>query len=266
MDLKVKPVSGQRSDTVKSIEKALNVLLLFSPQERELHHSEIARRMGWTTSTTSRMLNTLVKCNFLIKNAEQGTYMLGNTLYYLGQIADVHVNLKSIGRPVLERISKETQETVHIYLRSGIYRICYAQVESEQEIKQSSVIGGMEPIWEGATGCVLLSYATEEEREAVLRTVQAKKPTLDLQPLRDKMEPTRRAGFAQNHNENHVGCVAAPIYDADGSVSACLGISTPEFRFPDDPSEFTRLVVEGAEEISRQMGYTPARRKQSLPQ
>ena len=259
MERQEKPGPAQRSDTVKSIEKALHVLLLFSPQERELHHSEIAKRMGWTTSTTSRMLNTLIKCNFLVKNAEQGTYMLGNTLYYLGQIADVHQNLRYISRPIMEQISKATQETVHVYLKSGIYRICYTQVESEQAIKQASVIGAMEPIWEGATGCVLLSYSKEEERERLFQAIQAHKPALNLQPLRAKIQPTLQAGFAQNHNENHVGCVAAPIYDADGSVNACLAISTPEFRFPADPSELAALVIKGAAEISEGMGYQPAR-------
>lgn len=248
---------ARRGDTVKSIEKALNILLLFSPQERALHHAEIARRMGWTTSTTSRLLNTLVKCNFLVKNPDQGTYMLGSTLYYLGQIADNHLNLKYISRPILEQISKQCQETVHIYLKSGIYRTCYVQVESEQEIKQSSVIGAQEPIWEGATGRILLAYAGQAEQEQLLQAIQEKNPSLDLSPLRAKLAPTRRSGLAQNHNENHVGCVAAPIFDADGSVNACLAISTPEFRFPADPAPLAALVAHGAAEISRQMGYAP---------
>ena len=50
---------------IKSVEKALDVLLLFSTEEQELAHVEIARKMGWTTSTASRFLSTLLKKDFL---------------------------------------------------------------------------------------------------------------------------------------------------------------------------------------------------------
>jgi DNA-binding IclR family transcriptional regulator len=42
---------------------------------------------------------------------------------------------------------------------------------------------------------------------------------------------------------------------ASGTVNACLGISTPEYRFPGDPERFIELVVSGATEISRLLGY-----------
>lgn len=38
---------------VKSIEKALNILLLFTPETPELSHTDIAKTMGWSTATTS---------------------------------------------------------------------------------------------------------------------------------------------------------------------------------------------------------------------
>ena len=50
---------------VKSIEKALNILLLFTPETPELSHTDIAKTMGWSTATTSRLLNTLQNKGFL---------------------------------------------------------------------------------------------------------------------------------------------------------------------------------------------------------
>ena len=72
---------------VKSIEKALNILLLFTPETPELSHTDIAKTMGWSTATTSRLLNTLQNKGFLIRDPSTGRYTLGGVLYFLGQIA-----------------------------------------------------------------------------------------------------------------------------------------------------------------------------------
>ena len=71
---------------VKSIEKALNILLLFTPETPELSHTDIAKTMGWSTATTSRLLNTLQNKGFLIRYPSTGRYTLGGVLYFLGQI------------------------------------------------------------------------------------------------------------------------------------------------------------------------------------
>ena len=67
-DDKMETIDNNDRNRVKSIDKALDVLLLFSREENELAHAEIARRMGWTTSTASRIIGTLLERDFLSKN------------------------------------------------------------------------------------------------------------------------------------------------------------------------------------------------------
>ena len=38
-------------------------------------------------------------------------------------------------------------------------------------------------------------------------------------------------------------------------ATACLAVSMPSFRFPEDPKAIRDAVLEGALEISRQLGY-----------
>ena len=87
-DDKMETIDNNDRNRVKSIDKALDVLLLFSREENELAHAEIARRMGWTTSTASRIIGTLLERDFLSKNEDNGKYRLGNMVYYLGAIAE----------------------------------------------------------------------------------------------------------------------------------------------------------------------------------
>lgn len=243
---------------VKSIEKALNILLLFSHETPELSHTDIARAMGWSTSTTSRLLNTLQNKGFLIRDAGTGKYMLGGVLYFLGQVAKKSADLGQICTPILERIRDETRETAHIFVREGMERVCFAQAEGTQSIRQSTKLGTREPLCYGATGIVLLAFEKPEELGKSLAELKNAYKDVNLEQLLMKIAVTKDQGYCLKKGDmdsTHVGCVAAPIYNADGSVTACLGISTPEFRFPDDPSHFVSLIKQGAWEISQQLGY-----------
>ena len=250
---------GQTEEkNVKSIEKALNILLLFSQETTELSHTEISRAMGWSTATTSRLLSTLQNNGFLIRDPSSGKYSLGGVLYFLGQIAKKSADLSQICTPILEHIRDETTETAHVFIRDGIQRICLAQAEGTQSIRQSTKLGTKEPICYGATGIVLLAFQKPEELGVSLSKLKEFCKELNLETLLMKVAAARDQGYWVKKGDkdgSHVGCVAAPIYNSDGSVTSCLGISTPEFRFPDDPSHFVSLIKQGSKEISRQLGY-----------
>ena len=243
--------------TVRSIEKALKILRLFSYREGELSHSEISKRMGWTTSTTSRLLNTLVENQFLMKDAENGKYRLGSAVLYLGRVAAANADLRRISYPILLKLSDQTGETAHIYVRAGIYRTCYEQVESELAVRQVSAVGSKEPVWTGGTGTVLLAFLDAGEQEPVLAQIQREHPEVNQAALRERLLGARSRGYVERHgmDENQVGSVAAPIWNAEGKVEACLAVSMPSFRFPEDPKAIRDAVLEGALEISRQLGY-----------
>ena len=253
-------ISHTQSDekNVKSIEKALNILLLFSSETPALSHTEIAKAMGWSTSTTSRLLSTLQNKGFLIRDFATGKYMLGGVLYFLGQVAKNSVNLSQICTPVIQRIRNETQETVHIFIREGYERICFAQAEGTQSVRQSTALGTREPVCYGATGIVLLAFQQPEELGKSIAVLKERFRDLNLEELLMKVAVAKDQGFALKKGDtdgSHVGCIAAPIHNSDGSVTACIGISTPEFRFPEDPGHFVDLIKEGAREISQQLGY-----------
>lgn len=153
---------------MKSIDKALDVLLLFSREENELAHAEIARRMGWTTSTASRIIGTLLERDFLSKNEDNGKYRLGNMVYYLGAIARGNSDMRSCALPVMQKINQITNETVHIFVRDGISRVCIEQVNSRQTIRMSCEIGVRDVLWIGNTGRVLMAFCEKQkERGAV---------------------------------------------------------------------------------------------------
>nr|WP_312579497.1 IclR family transcriptional regulator [Sedimentibacter sp.] len=241
---------------VKSIDKAFDILLCFSWDEKELTLTEIARKMGWAKSTTSRLLNTLLDRGFLSKDEDTNKYVLGSVIYYLGQVAKETIDLRKVSMPILRNINQKTKETVHIYVYEGFDRICFEQVESPQLVKQSVKVGSREPIWVGATGKAILAYQSEQELDEVIKEVK-KSSELSAVDLINSIKQVRENGYAirDGKKDDNVGCVAAPIFDIRGTVKGCLAISTPAFRFPKNSKDYIDLVVKGASEISENLGY-----------
>lgn len=102
---------------------------------------------------------------FLSKNEDNGKYRLGNMVYYLGAIARGNSDMRSCALPVMQKINQITNETVHIFVRDGISRVCIEQVTSHQTIRMSCEIGVRDVLWIGNTGRVLMAFCEKQKRE-----------------------------------------------------------------------------------------------------
>jgi DNA-binding IclR family transcriptional regulator len=247
-----------KNDTknVKSINKALDILMCFDWNDKELTLTEISKKMGLAKSTTSRLLNTMLDKGFLSKDEDNNKYVLGSVVYYLGEVAKETIDLRRISMSVLKHINTKTKETVHVYVYDGLDRICFEQVESPQLIKQSVKVGSREPIWVGATGKAILAFQSVEQWYDVINEVK-KISDINSEDFIATLKKVRKDGYAirDGKKDDNVGCVAAPIFDIKGNIKGCLAISTPAFRFPENSEEYIRLIVKGAKEISEKIGY-----------
>ena len=82
---------------------------------------------------------------------------------------------------------------------------------------------------------------------------------VDSQKLLDELGSVSAQGYAVDCEECEPGmsCVAAPVYDAVGSVVAALSISAPASRLNRQAmdGDAGRGVLDSAERLSRELGY-----------
>src|SRR4051794_19626010 len=71
----------------QAVDRALGVLLCFSDAEPKLRVADVARRLGVTQSTASRLLAALEAGGFVERDTRAGAYQLGATLITLAGIA-----------------------------------------------------------------------------------------------------------------------------------------------------------------------------------
>ncbi len=225
-------------ETVRTLDRALDILLCFSREKPLLSLTEISSGIGINKSTVYRLLVTLVSKGFLLIDSDTGTYKLGFRILDLALRAykdfDQHWVL-----PYLQRLSEECGETTNMAVLDGD-RIFHLQVvESKQHLTLAPEPGPSLPAFNTASGKIILAYLPDDQVLSVLNSNLSKyseKTTMSLENLMMDIRESRRRGFAISEGEfnEEINAVAAPILSEDGYPIAAIAIIAPAYRLPRD--------------------------------
>ncbi|WP_436663847.1 IclR family transcriptional regulator [Alicyclobacillus acidoterrestris] len=220
------------STTVRSVERALDILLCFAKSPRELSLSEIAREVGLHKSTAHRLLLSLQAKGFVRKQAGSDKYILGWSILEL--LGNVYLSdeLTTLALPEMTKLRDITGETVSLYIRSGIERIRIQAVESNEPIRNVAAIGQTYPLYIGASGKVLLAFADEAVVDEVFLR-ECLPQDFSRTELLQQLDKIRSDGYAMSIQERDLGAsaIAAPVFGRNHECIASLSISGPVSRF-----------------------------------
>ncbi|WP_059103291.1 IclR family transcriptional regulator [Shouchella shacheensis] len=246
-------------DSIRTVQRAIDILNCFSIHESELTLTEIASKIGLAKSTTTRLLGTLELNNCVAKNPDTMKYRLGHKLHYLGFVAGKSLKLTEVARPIMDELRDEVSETVNLYMLEDVWRVCIMQSESVHELRHLVRLGEKMPLWLGASGKVMLSNRMDVW-EKLLKTRAS-----EVEPFKGVQEQFARIqdqGFATSIGEREAGlsAVAAPIYNGNGQVFASLSISGPSPRFTKEQLERSKTpLIAAAAKISQFNGFLQKR-------
>ena len=230
--------------TYQSAERALALLTTFDESRTEIGVTEMAESLGVHKSTASRLAAALERAGFLSRAGKR--YRLGIELIRLGTLALRSFDVVATMQPAMEKLSRQTGETVNLAVPDGADILNVAELPSTYILSCS---GG----WTGrrtkphavANGKVLLAYGAiavprqlEKYTEHTITTPGA---------LQDELAAVRRDGYATATAELEDGlvAVAAPVFDGTGSCVAALSISGPAYRMPPERlDELGKLCAE----------------------
>lgn len=242
-----------------SFAKGLRVLEVLSAAEKPLGLTEVAARCKLIKSHTHKFLRTLLAQHYVEQTEPRGPYRLTFKLLELGSHALSRADLVSAARAPMEDISAKTRETSTI----GVYEngdVMYVyKVDGTHEVRTNTDIGRRRPAYCVAAGKAMLAFqppavvaqATAHMKRYTGRTIAT--PTR----LREQLLEIRKAGYAVNWGEwvESVRGIAAPIFNADGSVVAALNLSVPAERLDKKAvAKLAPLVIGAAGQISRGLG------------
>jgi DNA-binding IclR family transcriptional regulator len=121
---------------------------------------------------------------------------------------------------VLPRLRDITGESVQLYRRDGIQRVCIASAELPSGLRDTVLVGTRLPMTAGSGAKVLVAFSDAATQRAVLADAVFGDRTL---------VEVRRRGWAQSvaEREPGVASVSAPVRDSSGAVVAAVSVSGP---------------------------------------
>lgn len=221
--------AAEKSENVRAVGRALEILLAFTEADPELSASELLKRVDLSRPTLYRLLYTLEEHGFLVSIGEPQRFRLGPSVSRLAHVWNGSLDLKTIAEPILRRVWQETRETVALFIPQGNMRLCIEEFPSPQPLNFKRGVGYTERIVRGASGRAILAHMnpTPEELKSYLSGTG-----LNLKKLEEELASTRKRGYSSSHNELISGAVAVavPFFDRTGQVAGSMGVFGPEVR------------------------------------
>ena len=258
---------------IQSIQRALDILSLFSQSQPRWGLTDIATAMGLAKGTAHNIINTLMKGGFLKQDSETRRYQLGHKLFTLGTIMAGTLEINQKGGGLAHQLAGRTGLVCRLAIWDTDAALVTLNANPHYADSLSQQIGPRVVAYCSAIGRALLAYLPAEELESYLSEVEltpfTSKTITDKQQLSEILKQTVSQGYAFSHEELIVGqtSFAASIFKGDGSLAAAISLSgsTGKIMGPQQSAIITDLR-RTAIEISRYMGHHPTVPKDRLKQ
>lgn len=221
--------------TVRSLERAFELLEHLTDAGGELALSELTEKSGLPMPTVYRLMQTMVARGY-VRQEPSRRYSLGPRLIRLGEGAARL--LGAWARPALASLVDRLGETANLAVLEGDEAVYVAQVPSRHSMRMFTEVGRRVMPHCTGVGKALLAQLPEESVRALLaRTgMPARTPRTFTDPdaLLAELAGIRARGYALDDEEQELGvrCVAVPLLGAPAlaafSVSGPSGRMTPE--------------------------------------
>lgn len=250
---------------INSVLKAIDILQVFRTDEPRLSLAKISTLLDMPKSTTHNLLSTLLSRGF-VEKTDDGRYALGPAIVALTQSVRVNVELRDRAAPLLRQLADVCRESVYLVTLDNDYALYIYAIESPRRLLARTAVGDRAPLHAISLGKAILSGLSLKEVDGILKRVGLPRFTettiTDPDVLKKELERIRVQGYAVDRGEHEAGtyCIGVRILDAHGRVIGGCSVSSldPELVHG-NPPEYAVRVMHTAQEISRRMGYVPAR-------
>lgn len=207
-----------------SLLKALEILDLFSLDQREVSAKTVAEQLGMSVPTAHRFLLTLEHAGFTV-SPRRGQFTLGQKLEELGKLAFELSPLPALARSEVEAVSRDLNESVMACRMGRSGPLCIASAHSRRPIRVTVDVGTVLPLRTTAQGKLFLAAMEPAERLARART-EGPLDDAGRAALEAEMARLVREGHATNQgeNESEIGAIAVPVMGPSGRTELTLSV------------------------------------------
>lgn len=217
-----------------------------------------------------RLLADLGKEGLVEHNKASRSYHLGGEAWVLGHAANRQFDLARIGEPAIERIERESHDTIYLLRRIPGAVLCIGRRDGSYPIKSLVMdVGGRYPLGIGGGGLAVLAFLPQSDIDAALVEVQARLkakefPRVTMTKVRELLRQTQENGYSYWPgliSEAHV--IGVPIRNAAGEPVGALSCGAIKERLEGARrNRIIMLLTAEAESISNQLPKYVSMRKE----
>lgn len=258
--------------SLKTVSNALDLLEYFK-KDSSWGVRQLAKAMGLSPTVTHRILTTFQEYGYIVQDQKTLKYELGTKfLEFSVQLQDKLI-FKDLVYPYMEKLVKETDETIFLARLDKQEVVSIAVAESTQSIKFMFEVGTRRGLHAGGSNRVILAYLPEEDRTQILlnELVKFTNHTMtDPGEVEESLKKVREQGFCCSYGEltNDVVGIAVPLFDCNNQIVASLTVAGPMYRLSEKKvSKNLELLLEEKEKIQshiNKLGLTYSQIKNSF--
>jgi DNA-binding IclR family transcriptional regulator len=250
----------ERQNKSNAIEKALDILGCFIPDNHEMGTIEIAARLGLHKATASRILLTLVRKQFLQQDPNTRKFSLGPSALRVGRAVEESLGneLALIAKPHIDQLRTRLDETVALEQLVGHSTILVYISQGRRRHRIAGGTGDPIPINAAAGAKAILAFSDPDRVKMLVNgdsEFKALTPNTitSADELLRQFREIRLKGFSVDREEIDIGinAIGVPIFNHENSPIAALVLIGPSHRVtPDEDSEMVQLLKQTAKTIS----------------
>lgn len=214
----------KNENTIPAVDKALSAVEYMCSVSRPVTQAELCRAVEVTATTGYRIVQSLMKHNW-IRKSRGNTYSLS-----LGMLA-LLLKTRNGGicfeaaLPVLEELAGTTKLACKLSIRQWEEQVSILRAESPEPFSVSGKNGSRFPVIEGSVGAALLLEESEEAIRRLAADCRAEIPEKnDPELILRRIAAIRRDGYIFNRGNNRwrVDAMSVPVFDSRKEVAAAL--------------------------------------------
>ena len=235
------------SGDVKSAVRVIQIFQLFAELKRPLPLSSISVKLAFPKSSCLALLKTLEAHGYLYQINDTRTYYPTRRLLLEGKAIAENDPFLSHVRPLLQDLCDATNETVFLAKRTGMLSHYVEVLESDQTLRYAATVGEKRPLHIGAAGQSLLAAMDENEREAMLSTMEFEKFSSETitsaMALRRLIEQGKARGWFMSIGGYQSDVASIGNYVWINGEAYAIVVAAPTNRLKNNEAAFSRAVL-----------------------
>jgi DNA-binding IclR family transcriptional regulator len=230
----------------QSIERAVRLMGLFTPQQPELTLSDITERLGTNKATAHRYALALRRVGMLRYDSARGVYVLGPRIVEFAAIALVGLRIIKIAAPHMEALVSAVNETCVLSVWDGDAPVVIHVEDNTDLIARVVVrVGSRLPLRDSAQGKIFAAFTPEAAADGL-----------------DDLDEIRAGGISVSSNViPGIRALATPIFQ-DRDLLAAIALVGTTASIPEQPdSTMAEQLLMCGQAVTNDLGFVQQERR-----